>query len=103
MKKEIEDVFILLETRPGMLINDSKKYFSYTNFLLGIEMGISYLSKDKILSFVEWIHIKEAERFAASWSSYILQKCDGNEAMAISMLLSWFKEYMGELSDRGVV
>jgi len=99
----MEGVFILLETRPAMLINDSEKYFSFANFLLGIEMGISCASEDKILSFVEWIHIKEAKRFAATWSSYILQKCDDDEEEAISMLLTWFKEYIDELSDREIV
>lgn len=101
MNKNIENVFILLEERPQMLLGENLDYFSYCNFLAGIEIGLGFRETTKVLSFNEWLENKEEKGFALTWSSYILQKNNNKEEDAIAMLLHYFKQYLEEL-DRSL-
>lgn len=103
MNADVENLFNLLEKKADMLLNDSLKYHSFSNFILGLEFGILISRGKGYLKFVNWLENKEGRKFAANWHAYILQKCENNENKAISMLLNFFKEYLQELSEKGVI
>lgn len=96
--QNIENMFFILRNKEYMLISNPDHYTSLVNFIVGYELGFCLPKGESILSFNEWLMEKEGKRFSSNWSSYILEKNNGDEKDSKKMLLDYFEMYIKQVS-----
>ena len=97
--QNIGDMFFILRNKEYMLISESGHYYSFVNFIAGYELGFCLSKGESILSFNEWLMEKEEKRFSSNWSSYILEKSNGDEKDSKKMLIDYFEMYVKYLNS----